>query len=225
MRLDECPYFCRVRVTDLGSGASLDDDDMDNVEAFRGEIVVPWTEVKKAGDACVRGVVIPEVGIRQIGCVGGPQFAGYKLSWLAGDAAVELVDPPRYAGPPDELLALDWLDRSLPTPSGGRRRFLDGTQLGNLHPLIYSCRRLFSCVVGPHRIGEQPSVKFDAQDAVEFFLGALDVAPESGDLRPRLLASLRVRYGIVKRKADLYPPALYPWRETAPDVSRPLWRP
>ena len=61
MRLDECPYFCRVRVTDLGSGASLDDDDMDNVEAFRGEIVVPWTEVKKAGDACVRGVVIPEV--------------------------------------------------------------------------------------------------------------------------------------------------------------------
>jgi len=223
MRLEDCPYFCRVRVTDLGSRGSLDDEYMDKYEAYRGELVIPWTERRKVGDAFIRGIVIPEAGTRQIGCLGGPQFAGYKLAWLAGDAAVEMIDPPRYAGTPDELLALDWLDRSLPTPSGGKRRFLDGTRLGNLHPLILSSRRLFSCVVG---IGDpQDGVKHDAQDAVEFFLGALGVAPESGDLRPRLLASLRVRYGIVKRKADLYPPALYPWRETAPDVSRPLWKP
>lgn len=185
VRLDECPYFCRVRVTALGS---LDTEEED--QKLLGTTVIPWTEMEQSED------IFAEVEIRGVATLDG------ELCWLSGDAAVEIIDEPRYAGDPEDLVRLA---QPMATPAGVKGKNLGGMQMQTAdgwHPLIWHCSRLHSAIIG----------WTDVELAVQFILGALAVAPESGDLRPTLLAGLKAKYAKLKREADVYPPARYPWR-------------
>jgi len=134
--------------------------------------------------------------------------------WLSGDAEVEMTDAPRYAGDPEGLIALA---KPMQTPEGVKGKSLGGMHFetsAGWHPMIWQCSRLFSSIRGWN----------DVQNAVEFILVALAVAPEAGDLRPTLLAGLRAKYASLKPQSDLYPPARYPWRREL-DYSRSYWKP
>lgn len=200
IRLDECPYFCRVKVTALGS---LDTEEEDR--ALLGETIIPWTGMEESDDIFaeveVRGVVTPTNGL-----------------WgLSGDAEVEVIDPPRYAGQPEDLVPQA---QRIPSPEGVKGKKLGGMRVETpegWHPLIWKCDRLHSAIRGWS----------DPESSVESILVALAVAPDIDDLRPTLLAGLKARYARVKRLPEVYPPARYPWRrnKTGPDTSMLAWKP
>ncbi|MDA0253182.1 MAG: hypothetical protein O3A42_19950 [Actinobacteria bacterium] len=175
MRLDKCLYFCRAKVTALGS---LDTGEED--QQFLGAIIIPWT------DAVISDDVFAEEEVR------GVLTSEGELLWLWGDSEVEVIEPPRCAGDPDELIGL-----AQPIGGGLRADSPDGW-----HPFIWRSPRLFNCVVG----------LTDADTSVEFILAALTFAPDVDDLRPQLLAALKARYAALKRQAHAGTPAKYSWR-------------
>ena len=72
MRLDKCLYFCRAKVTALGS---LDTGEED--QQFLGAIIIPWT------DAVISDDVFAEEEVR------GVLTSEGELLWLWGDSEVE----------------------------------------------------------------------------------------------------------------------------------------
>lgn len=200
IRLDECPHFCRAKVTALGS---LDTSEEDH--ALLGEVIIPWTGMEESDDIFaeveVRGVVTPT----------------NDLWWLSGDAEVEVIELPRYAGQPEDLIPQA---QPMGSPEGVKGKTLGGMHVDTpegWHPLIWKCVRLHSAIRGWS----------DPEGSVEFILVALAVAPDIDDLRPTLLAGLKARYARVKRLPEVYPPARYPWRrnKTGPDTSMLAWKP
>jgi len=199
IRLGEAPFFCKAKLTALGS---LDTPKSDS--ALLGQTVVPWTRLSETGDvfavAQIRGVVTPSG----------------ELQWMSDDAELEILDPPRYAGQPEDLIPQ--ADAS-PHPGGGTEK-KPGSGLRLLpydlkrHPLFENQFNLVQAVEGRGKLDQN----------VEYILAALAVSPE--ELRPVLLAGLRARYAELQRKPELYPPAKYAWRlrpSVGPDLSSSLW--
>jgi hypothetical protein len=198
VRLDKCPHFTRVRVVALGSLDTEEDD-----VKLLGVTVVTWTSMEDSDDIFaeeeVRGVVTPEG----------------ELAWLTGNSQVEVIDLPRYAGQPEELIKQA---TSVPTPPGAKGKSFGGMSMvtaDGWHPLVWNQTTLHSAIQGWS----------DAQTSVEFILVALTYAPE--EVRPTLLAGLRARYARVKRQPELYPPTSNPWirNSVGPDLSMLRWQP
>jgi hypothetical protein len=180
-------------VTTLGSLDTSEED-----QELLGAMIIPWTQMEDSDDifaeAEIRGVVTPS----------------NELWWLSGDAKVEIIEPPRYAGDPEDLIPLA---QPMPSPRGVKLQ--GGVHMeipDDWHPLIWQCVELHSSICGWS----------DIENAVEFILVALAVAPDTGDLRPMLLAGLKARYARLKREKKAFPPARYPWRrnKTGPDASK-----
>ncbi|WP_137145099.1 hypothetical protein [Mycolicibacterium sp. CR10] len=192
MRVDQTPVFSRVRVTALGSLDTSAED-----AKLLGATVVPWTDLRQSDD------VFAEVDVR--GTITPPST---KLRWLSGDAEVEIIERPRYAGMPDELAASA---QPLQSPAGVNGSVMAGLTFDTpkgWHPLIWDSNTLFSAIRGWK----------DPEISVQIILCALAVAPDDGDLRPMLLAGLKARYARVTREPNVYPPGQYPWCRNAEPV-------
>jgi len=186
VRLDKTPVFSVARVTDLGS---LDTGAKD--AELLGATVVPWTDLRQSND------VFAEVNIR--GVLTSPTT---ELRWLSGDAEVEIVQRPRYAGLPEDLVAEA---RSMQSPTGVNGGAMPGLTFDTAegwHPLIWESNTLYSAIRGWS----------DPEISVQIILCALAVAPDEDDLRPILLAGLKASYARVTREPNVFPPAQYPWR-------------
>lgn len=185
MRLDDTPVFCQARVTALGSLDTKPDDAL-----MLGAEIVPWTQLQ------ISDVVFAQVEIR-----GVLLSTTAEIHWLSGDAEIEMLEEPRYADRPENLISLA---RPVQTPAGfakdtGRGFTMDTPD--GWPPLIWASSTLYSAVRG----------WTDPEGSVEIILCALTVAPDIGDLRPMLLAGLKARYAKVALSPDVYPPARYPW--------------
>lgn len=191
-RLDETPAFCRARVTALGS---LDTTAVD--EALLGAVITPWTDLRQSSD------IFAEVYVR------GVLIADSQIHWLSGDARVQIIEPPRYADLPEDLISKA---PPMKTPSGVSGGTMPGLSFDTPEgwpPLIWDSNTLFSAVRGWS----------DPQNSVEIILCALAVAPHDGDVQPTLLAGLKARYARVTQDPRTYPPARYPWRRLGkPDI-------
>jgi hypothetical protein len=193
MRVDETPIFSVARVTALGS---LDTRARD--AELLGATIVPWTDLRKSND------VFAEVDVR--GVLISPTT---ELRWLSGDAEVEIVQRPRYAGLPEELVPEAGPMQSPAGVNGGVLPGLTFDTGEGWHPLIWDSNTLYSAIRGWS----------DPEISVQIILCALAVAPDDDDLRPMLLAGLKARYARVTREPSVYPPARYPWRrQAAPDL-------
>ena len=121
---------------------------------------------------------------------------------------LEVINWPRYADQPENLIAQAG---PMQTPSGVASAAFAGGSMDTSdgwNPLIWASQPLYAAI--------RPTVDYEI--AVETLLCALAVAPETGDLRPILLAGLRARYAKVARDKNTYPPAQYPWRrQVEPD--------
>jgi hypothetical protein len=196
LRMDETPVFSRVRVASLGS---LDTGPED--AELLGATVITWTQLEDSGDVFaeveVRGIITPK----------------NELHWLSGDAEVEVIEWPRYADQPENLIPQA---RPRRTPSGVNGVELDGMTVDTPDgwpPLVWKSVNLHSSIRGWN----------DPEHSVEMILCALAVAPDVGDLRPTLLAGLKARYARLARDARTYPPERYPWcRQDGPETDR--WR-
>lgn len=177
-RIDKCPYFCRVKVVALGS---LDTHESD--QELLGEDVVTWTGLEDSQDIFAEEQIL------------GVVTTDGQLRWLSGDAMVEVIEPPRYAGQPEDLIPLAG---SVAAPEGSKGKSGVVTREG-WHPIIWHHHALQSCLQG----------WTDPELSVELILLALTHAPD--DVRPTLLAGLRARYARIKRNPDTYPPGRYPW--------------
>jgi hypothetical protein len=186
VRLDKTPVFSVARVTDLGS---LDTGAKD--ADLLGATIVPWTDLRQSND------VFAEVNIR--GVLTSPTT---ELRWLSGDAEVEIVQRPRYAGLPEDLLAEARPMQSPTGVNGGAMPGLTFDTAQGWHPLIWDSNTLYSAIRGWS----------DPEISVQIILCALAVAPDEDDLRPMLLAGLKDRYARVTREPNVFPPAQYPWR-------------
>lgn len=179
MRLDKTPKFSRVRVTAVGSLSTSEKD-----SNLLGAVVIPWTHVDSSDD------VFAEEEVR------GVLTSGSELHWMAGDTEVEMIEPPHYAGMPEDLVLQA---RPIASPAGSKA--YSGTFEG-WPTLIWNSHTLYDAIKGYN----------DYETAVEIILCALSVAPDDGDLGPMLLAGLKARYAALARRPDTYPPAEYPWR-------------
>jgi Protein of unknown function (DUF2510) len=188
-RLDKTPVFSVARVTALGS---LDTSTKD--PGLLGATIVPWTELRQSND------VFAEVDIR--GVLTPPTT---ELRWLSGDAEIEIVQRPRYAGLPENLVAVATPMQSPAGVNGGAMPGLSYDTAVGWHPLIWESNTLFSAIRGWS----------DPEISVQIILCALAVAPDDGDLRPMLLAGLKARYARVTREPNVFPPAQYPWQSEA----------
>jgi hypothetical protein len=193
VRLDQTPVFCVARVTALGS---LDTSDQD--AEMLGATIVPWTDLRHSNDVFaevdVRGVLVPPAT---------------EFRWLSGDAEVEITQPPRYAGLPEQLVAQARPVQSPAGVNGGTMPGLTFDTPEGWHPLIWDSNTLFSAIRG----------WTDPEISVQIILCALAVAPDDGDLRSMLLAGLKARYARVTRQPNVYPPVRYPWhRKSEPDL-------
>lgn len=150
------------------------------------DVVAVWTRCQGADD--------PFATVEVRGVVG----ADGRLIWLPDDAVVEMVAPPRYADDPARLLAAPAVKVSAPAGSRGVMKTSEGWP-----PLIWESDMLHSAVQG----------WTDAEIAVSVLLCALHVAPETGMLRPMLIAGLRARYAKMLKHPDVYEPARFPWRD------------
>lgn len=191
MRADEVPHFSRARVVALGSlDTSPEDADL------LGATIITWTQLDTSSE------IFAEVDIR------GVIDPNNELRWLSGDAMLEVIDWPRYADQPENLIAQAG---PMQTPSGVASAAFGGGSMDTSegwNPLIWQSQPLYAAI--------RPIVDYEI--AVETLLCALAVAPEIGDLRPTLLAGLRARYAKVARDTRTYPPARYPWlRSAEPD--------
>jgi hypothetical protein len=186
VRLDKTPVFCVARVRDLGSV----DTGAKDAELLSATIV-PWTDLRQGND------VFAEVTIR--GVLTSPTT---ELRWLSGDAEVEIVQRPRYAGRPEDLVAEATPLQSPTGVNGGAMPGLRFDTAEGWHPLIWESNTLYSAIRGWS----------DPEISVQIILCALAVAPDEDDLRPILLAGLKARYARVMREPNVFPPAQYPWR-------------
>lgn len=182
MKLQKVPTYSRVRVRDWGSIEEVDDEVSFNVD----DVVTLWTNCVEPDNT------FAAVELR------GVLGATPELQWLPEDAKVEIVELPRFAGQPDDLLR-GLKPMKAPEGSKGVLVTADG-----FHPLVWNCDPLFSPVQGWS----------DPETSVEVLLCALNVAPDDGVLRPQLLSALRARYARVVKDEDTYPPRHYPWRGT-----------
>jgi hypothetical protein len=117
--MDEAPVFSRVRVASPGS---LDTGPED--AELLGATVTTWTQLEGSGDVFaeveVRGIITPK----------------NELHWLSGDAEVEVIEWPRYADQPENLIPQA---RPMRTPSGVNGVELDGMTVDTPHgwpPLV-----------------------------------------------------------------------------------------
>ena len=170
MRLDETPIFSRVRVTAVGSLSTSEED-----SNLLGAVVIAWTDLEQSDD------LFAEVDVR------GVLTSRSELHWMAGDTKVEMIEPPQYAGMPEDLVLQA---RPIASPKAG-------SLSDEWPPLIRHSYPLRRAVNGWD----------DYDTAVEVILCALSVAPDDGDLCPMLLASLKANYARVVRHD--YP---QPWR-------------
>ena len=176
LRLDETPIFSRVRVTAVGSPSTSETD-----SKLLGAVVIPWSSVEPNDD------VFAGVGVR------GVLASGSDLHWMSGDTEVEMIELPRYAGMPEDLVPQA---RPIASPWGSTR--YQGISEG-WPPLIWNSHTLYRAIKG-----------YDDYDtAVGVIPCALSVAPDDGDLRPMLLAGLKARYAELLQYGDSYP---QPWR-------------
>jgi hypothetical protein len=194
VRVDQAPIFARVRVVKLGSMDTTDAD-----LKLLGATVITWTNMEKSDDIFaeveVRGVLTPDDEVAwTIG----------ELAWLSGDAEVEILDPPRYAGQPEDLIPLAQPIQSPP----------DVGSPGGWPPLIWKSMPLYRALVPLD----------DALGCVETLLCALSVAPPTFDVQPYLLAGLKARYAKMLREGDLYSEREYRWRyASGPELTFTKW--
>lgn len=146
-----------------------------------GSMVIPWTSLEPSDD------VFADVENR------GVLTSGAELYWMAGDTEVDMVELPHYAGKPEDFIPHA---RPIASPAGSSAHVDTGE---GWPPLIWRSETLHRAVRGLS----------DHDVSVEVILCALTVAPDDGDLRPMLLASLKARYAALMRHGDLYP---QPWR-------------
>lgn len=175
MRLDDTPIFSRVRVKAAGSINTAE------TKSFEGVDVIIWTSLESSDD------VFAEVDMR------GVLISDSELCWMAGDTEVQMIEPPHFAGQPEELLKQA---TPVASPKGSSAHF--DTSEG-WPDLIWASPTLLHAIKSYHDYG--PSV--------EVLLCALAVAPDVGDLRPMLLAGLKANYARVSRHPDVYD---QPWR-------------
>jgi hypothetical protein len=189
LRLDETPVFSRARVTALGSL-----DTSANDATLLGAKVIPWTHLRVSAD------IFAEVDVR------GVLVSTAELHWLSADAEVEIIERPRYADLPENVVPQA---RPMPTPFGVKGGgLLPFDTADGWPPLIWASEQLYKAVRG----------WMDPQISVEIILCALAVAPDDGDLRSMLLAGLKARHARLLRD-DMNGPARYPWhRQGGPDI-------
>ena len=150
---------------------------------------MPWTDLRQSNDVFaevdVRGVLVPPAT---------------EFRWLSGDAEVEITQPPRYAGLPEQLVAQARPVQSPAGVNGGAMPGLTFEHAQGWHPLIWDSNTLFSAIRG----------WTDPEISVQIILCALAVAPDDGDLRPMLLAGLKARYARVTRQPNVLSPGALP---------------
>ena len=181
-QLTAVPAFSRVRVHDFGSV-----EEIVWVPPILDDVVTVWTRCETAKNPLsaveIRGVIT----------------GGHGLAWLPEDAKVSIVEPPQFAGMPEDLVKEA---RPVAPPEGS----LSGGMVTpeGWPPLIWNNDLVFSPCQGWS----------DPETSVEVLLCALSVAPASDpELVPFLLAALKARYAVVKKDPRTYPPARYPWRD------------
>lgn len=188
LELRKVPTYSRGRVRDWGSVEEVDDEVSFTVD----DVVTLWTDCVEPDNT------FAAVELR------GVLGSSPELQWLPDDAKIEIVELPKFAGQPADLLR-GVKPMKAPEGSKGAVVTADG-----FHPLVWSCDLLFSPVQGWN----------DPETSVQVILCALNVAPDDGILRPQLLSALRARYARVVKDKDTYPPMDYPWRGTLePDLS------
>ena len=199
LRVAETPAFARVRVTKLGSFNAIGDDSQ-----LLGTTVIMWTQAERnhnhfAGGGKVRGVFTPE---------NKAAWKAGELSWLSGDGEVELIDPPTYAGQPEDIIA------STTTPPVELPAKKTSGVASNWPPLIWDNMQLYYAMVPLD----------DPLNCVETILCALAVAPDALNLRPFLLAGLKERYKEFLRDKNTYKAQDLRWRHAdSPRWDQGLW--
>lgn len=179
VRLADVSTFARVSVRDFGTI-----DGIEGIPHTIDDVVTVWTQCTNDENPFVT------VQIRGV-------ISNGELEWLPEDAEVDVVEGPRFAGQPEELVR-EARPIAAPEGSKGLMKTPDGWP-----DLIWNSDIVYSPVQG----WEDPEL------AVEVLMCALAVAPEQDpDLRPMLLAALKARYAKLRRDPDTYPPAAYPWR-------------
>jgi hypothetical protein len=179
VRLADVSTFARVRVRDFGTV-----DGIEGIPHTIDDVMTVWTQCTSDEN--------PFVTVRIRGVINNGE-----LAWLPEDAEVEVVEGPRFAGQPEDLITQA---RPIAAPEGskGVMKTADGWP-----DLIWNSDIVHSPVQG----------WTDPEIAVEVLMCALAVAPEHDpDLRPMLLAALKARYAKLAKDPDTYPPSAYPWR-------------
>ena len=180
VKLSEVHTFSRVRVRDAGSV-----DGIEGTPPNLNEVLTVWTSCTSDEN--------PFVTVEIRGVFG----ADGELAWLPDDAEVDVVEPVRYAGQPEELIK-QVVPVAAPVGSKGVMKTPEGWP-----ELIWLSDIVHSPVQG----------WTDPEIAVEVLMCALAVAPATDPaLRPILLAGLNARYAKLVKKPDTYPPEDYPWR-------------
>lgn len=87
MRLEETPIFSRVKITAAGSINIAETTNL-----LRSE-VISWTSLEPSDD------LVADVDVR------GVLVTGSELHWMAGDAEVQMIELPHYAGMPKDLIS------------------------------------------------------------------------------------------------------------------------
>lgn len=179
MRLSEVPAFSRIRITDFGSFEQIE-----GVPSSIDEVVTVWTHEEHEDD------IFGTVKVR------GLIDSSASLVWFPSDATVEVVEEPRYAGRPEDLVK-----QAVPVKAPAGSRGLVKTRDG-WRTLIWDSDLVHSPIQGWN----------DVEIAVEILLCAIAVAPSNGDpnLRPMLLAGLKARYLDLRSDPETYPPDRYP---------------
>ncbi|MBB6037758.1 hypothetical protein [Phytomonospora endophytica] len=172
-----------MRVASNGSIDQIDDEPL-----VAGDVVTVWTRCEEDEN--------PFALVQIRGLLHGHR----GLVWLPEDAEVEIVDLPRYAGRPEDLVKQAKPVRA-PAGSKGVLKTAEGWP-----ELIWRSDIVYSPVQGWD----------DAEIAVEVLLCALAVAPDDDpSLKPMLLAALAARYAALQRDPQTYPTTRYPWRNRA----------
>ena len=183
MQLSKVPTFARIRVLDFGSV-----DQIEGVPDTIDDVLPVWTQCVRDENPFatveIRGVIDSAAG----------------LVWLPDDAEVEIVDGPKYAGQPVELIK-----QATPVKAPAGSKGVVVTAEG-WPQLIWESDIVHSPVQG----------WTDPEIAVEVLMCALSVAPtDDPQLRPMLLAGLAARYAMLVKDPRTYPPEKYPWRGRA----------
>lgn len=189
MLLTKVPTFSRVRVTDWGSI-----DGIEGIPHTIDDVMTVWTRCHRDEN--------PFVTVEIRGLLGPDE----ELVWLPEDAQVEVVEPVRYAGMPEDLIKEA---KPVKPPKGSLGTFK--TPEG-WPELIWDSDIVCHAVQG----------MTDPQIEVETLMCGLAVAPtRDPDVRLMMLAALKARYAMVSKDPLTYPPERYPWRKgTAPDEGK-----